>query len=245
MVAAMFFRTKTIKGTPLVQLVEAFRNAEGQPRQRVVVSLGEARLPESEKHLIARAVGSHLLGQADLLSADLSEEATTWVRRILQLAGRSKSARPVYGETVDGVVVERVESENVVQLGPQLAALEAWNHLDLTPMLAQAGLNPSQIATAQLLVANRLIEPSSEWALIDWAERTALPEMRLAEGIFELENLAADAGLLDAVGHLPGRGADALVPGDVIEEFEMVDVHGLNVVRGIMEPVDSAAERIN
>jgi len=138
-----------------------------------------------------------------------------------------------------------VESENVVQLGPQLAALEAWNHLDLTPMLAQAGLNPSQIATAQLLVANRLIEPSSEWALIDWAERTALPEMRLAEGIFELENLAADAGLLDAVGHLPGRGADALVPGDVIEEFEMVDVHGLNVVRGIMEPVDSAAERIN
>jgi len=177
MVAAMFFRTKTIKGTPLVQLVEAFRNAEGQPRQRVVVSLGEARLPESEKHLIARAVGSHLLGQADLLSADLSEEATTWVRRILQLAGRSKSARPVCGETVDGVVVERVESENVVQLGPQLAALEAWNHLGLTPMLAQAGLNPSQIATAQLLVANRLIEPSSEWALIDWAERTALPEM--------------------------------------------------------------------
>jgi len=82
MVAAMFFRTKTIKGTPLVQLVEAFRNAEGQPRQRVVVSLGEARLPESEKHLIARAVGSHLLGQADLLSADLSEEAATWVRRI-------------------------------------------------------------------------------------------------------------------------------------------------------------------
>jgi hypothetical protein len=28
-----------------------------------------------------------------------------------------------------------------------------------------------------LLVANRLIEPLSEWALIDWAERTALPEL--------------------------------------------------------------------
>jgi transposase len=44
-------------------------------------------------------------------------------------------------------------------------------------MLASLGMNPSRIATAQLLVANRLIEPLSEWALIDWAQRTALPEL--------------------------------------------------------------------
>ena len=45
----MFFRTKILKDTPLVQLVEAFRNAEGQPRQRVVASLGDAAIPEAEK----------------------------------------------------------------------------------------------------------------------------------------------------------------------------------------------------
>ena len=39
----MYFRTKAIKGTPLVQLVESYRNAEGSPRQRVVASLGENR----------------------------------------------------------------------------------------------------------------------------------------------------------------------------------------------------------
>ncbi|MDA7643815.1 hypothetical protein N8564_01285, partial [Verrucomicrobiales bacterium] len=39
------------------------------------------------------------------------------------------------------------------------------------------GMNSSRIATAQLLVANRFIEPLSEWALIDWAEHTALPEL--------------------------------------------------------------------
>ncbi|MFT5402410.1 MAG: hypothetical protein ACI9DF_001238, partial [Verrucomicrobiales bacterium] len=38
----MYFRTKTIKGTPLLQLVESYRNAEGSPRQRVVASLGDA-----------------------------------------------------------------------------------------------------------------------------------------------------------------------------------------------------------
>jgi len=173
----MFFRTKSIKGASLLQLVESYRNTEGQPRQRVVVSLGDAKLPDTEKSTIARAVENHLLGQSDLLPHDLSEEAAGWVRRILQLAGRSKSARPVSNKTIDGVIIDRVETENVVQLGPQLVALEAWKRLGMGTILEEVGLNPSQIATAQLLVANRLIEPSSEWALVDWAERTALPEM--------------------------------------------------------------------
>jgi hypothetical protein len=110
----MYFRTKSIKGCKLVQLVESYRNEEGQPRQRVVVS--------------------YPLGDA---------------------------------------------------------------------LLEGAGLNASQFATAQLLVTSRRIEPSSDscvpggrriesaagakprsprerasqWALIDWAERTALPEL--------------------------------------------------------------------
>ncbi len=130
----MFFRTKTVKGTALVQLVESYRNEEGQPRQRVVVSLGDATLPKMEMPAIARAVENHLSGHSELLPAELSEEAAGWVRRILQLAARSKSARPVGSESVDGVVVERVQSENIVQLGPQLIALEAWKNLGLTRM---------------------------------------------------------------------------------------------------------------
>jgi len=31
----MYFRTKTVKNTFLLQLVESYRNAEGLPRQRV------------------------------------------------------------------------------------------------------------------------------------------------------------------------------------------------------------------
>lgn len=173
----MYFRAKTIKSSQLLQLVESYRNAEGQPRQRVVVSLGDAKLPEAEMPKIARAVENHLLGHVELLAEELSEEAASWVRRILQLAGRSKSARPVYSETIDGVIVDGVQSENVVALGPQLVALHAWESLGLSSTLENSGLNASQIATAQLLVAGRLIEPSSEWALIDWAEGTALPEL--------------------------------------------------------------------
>jgi hypothetical protein len=45
----LYFCTKIVKGTPvvqLVQLVESFRNPEGQPRQHILTSLGDSRLLE-------------------------------------------------------------------------------------------------------------------------------------------------------------------------------------------------------
>ena len=61
----MYFRTKFLKGTPLVQLVHSYRNNEGHPRQRVLASLGDAKIPEGEKHGIARAVEQYLEGTQD------------------------------------------------------------------------------------------------------------------------------------------------------------------------------------
>ena len=73
--------------TALVQLVEADIKTQGQPRQRVIVSLGDAKLPELDKHSIARAVTA---------------------------------------KKIDGVLVDRIATENVDSLGPQLVALQAW-----------------------------------------------------------------------------------------------------------------------
>lgn len=178
----MFFRTKSIKGSPLLQLVESYRNAEGQPRQRVVVSLGDAVIPDDERKPIARAVQQRLLGEPDLFDDNLSADAAGWVTRIVQLAENSKGTRiplhtHTHSHTADGVLVDKIETENVVQLGPQLVALQAWEELGLSSILRDLNLSPKQIATAQLMVANRLIEPLSEWALIEWSHQTALPEL--------------------------------------------------------------------
>lgn len=174
----MYFRTKTIKGSALTQLVQSYRNEEGLPRQRVIASLGDALLPENEKKLIAQAVEARLHGEQELCELMLSDEATPWVDRIVQLASASKGANNIVSiKTVDGVLIDQIETENVVQLGPQLVAIKAWEELGFGRMLGDLGMNASQIATAQLMISNRLIEPLSEWALIDWAGRTALPEM--------------------------------------------------------------------
>ena len=42
----MFFRLKHSKSGQVLQLLESYRNQEGQPRQRVVVSLGDAADPQ-------------------------------------------------------------------------------------------------------------------------------------------------------------------------------------------------------
>ena len=173
----MFFRTKSIKGTPLVQLVESFRNAEGLPRQRVVASLGDVAIPEDRRRAIAKAVERQLCGNTDFFESDLDQESAEWVTRITRIAGRSKSASHVPATSVDGVIIDEIQTSNVVQLGPQLVALKAWDELNLTALLESCGMKSPAIATAQLMVSNRLIEPLSEWALIDWSERTALPEL--------------------------------------------------------------------
>jgi hypothetical protein len=172
----MYFRTKSIKGSQLVQLVHSYRNSDCLPRQRVIAPLGDAKLPEAEKSLIASAVERRIHGEGDFFESSLSPEATAWVDRIVQLAGRSQAAKPVPQATVDGVILDSIETTDVVELGPELLALKAWEELRFTPILEALGINPSAIATAQLMVSNRLIEPLSEWALIDWSYRTAIPE---------------------------------------------------------------------
>ena len=49
---------------------------------------------------------------------------------------------------MDGVILDSIETTDVVELGPELVALKAWEELRFTPMLEALGMNPSAIATA-------------------------------------------------------------------------------------------------
>lgn len=162
----------------MLQLVESYRNPEGLPRQRVVASLGDAAVPVDEREAIAKAVELRLRGEALLFPAELSTEAAAWVTRISKIAEQARAV-PLASSTtrLDGVLVDRVRTDNVVGFGPHLVALKAWEALRLSAILGELGIGAEQIAMAQLMVINRLVEPLSEWALIDWSQRTALPEM--------------------------------------------------------------------
>ena len=174
----MFFREKSVRGSRVLQLVESYRNAEGRPRQRVVASLGNAAIPKAERKAVARAVELRLRRERSLLPIALSPAGAAWVVRVAKIAEEARSV-PLKCGTVhlDGVVVDRIWTDEVVGFGPHLAGVGAWDALGLSAILEAQGMTPERIALAQLMVVNRLVEPLSEWALAEWANRTALPEI--------------------------------------------------------------------
>lgn len=174
----MFFREKIVRGSRVLQLVESYRNVEGQPRQRVLVSLGDAAVPEAEFKPIARAIELRLRREEPLLPVELSADAAAWVVRIVKRAEQARSVPLDPGtRLLDGVLIERIQTDGVVGFGPHLVGLEAWDALGFSAILKRQGMKPEQVALARLMVINRLVEPLSEWAMADWANRTALPEM--------------------------------------------------------------------
>jgi hypothetical protein len=103
-----------------VQLVESYRNKAGQPRQRIIVSLGVAQIPESEQASIAKAVERRLLGQDDFFEEQtLSSEGAAWIARIVSIAQRSEGGNePLQASRVDGVLIDLLQTQEVVERGP-------------------------------------------------------------------------------------------------------------------------------
>jgi hypothetical protein len=187
----MFFRRKTSPSGRVLQLLESYRNPHGQPRQRVVLSLGDAPLAAEDWKGVAAAVSDRLYGQAPLLARELSATAQPWVdsitRRVMREA-RWLPLRPALSnpqaESLDGVLVDQVTHSQSAVLGPVLLGKHAWDALRLPEALRALGFNPTQQALAAASVINRLVEPLSEHALREWLGGTALPEL-LGEGILK------------------------------------------------------------
>ena|SRR5674476_84704 len=75
----MFLRVKTSPSGQCLQLLESYRNALGKPSHRVVVSLGDAQIPEADRAMVARMVSQRLHGQEELLPETKRSEVLNWV----------------------------------------------------------------------------------------------------------------------------------------------------------------------
>ena len=186
--------------------MESFRNNEGQPRQRVLASLGNASLPDAELKIIAQILKRKLRHEGDLFSdgqgvASLSKSATYWIDRIYRQVVRDErycqpqavsdtgnlsppsAQSPCSGDCrssghlVDGVQIDEIEHENSSMLGPLLPVKAAWESLRISQCLRELGFSEKQITAAAANIISRLVEPSSEHSLVRWIPTTALPEL--------------------------------------------------------------------
>lgn len=190
-------------------MVESYRDVQGNPCQRVVVSLGNLAIPQSEQATVAKAVERKLCGQADLLPCDLSPQVCQWVDAIAKriecqnnrvsgakdtppaspTTAATQTDQPVQApkpKTLDGVLLEQVDHTHTAALGPSLVGWNAWNRLGMPRLLQDLGFNPAQAQAAAISVINRLASPGSERALLDWLPDSSLPELmdlHVTEGI--------------------------------------------------------------
>ena len=148
----MFFRLKHSKSGQVLQLLESYRNQEGQPHQRVVVSLGDAALSRSDWRPLASAVQKRLYGIDDLLPPEHTRRQQNWIEMILRRIdeqGRWGALQPLGRASqgpsteVDGVLLEKLDhGESGLLLGPILLGLQGWKQLRLDEACKEVGFYP-------------------------------------------------------------------------------------------------------
>lgn len=152
-------------------LVESIRTARG-PRQRVVANLGD--------------ISSYSKRQWESLAARLGED--TDIGSLKERVKKPRRGRPkkhvlrLVGKDKSWITVRlgEVGWKDPRSFGDVYVGLELWNWLGLGKVLRDhvQGYRDIPIETiASLMAVNRLVAPASEWAMVRWWSRTALPEL--------------------------------------------------------------------
>ena len=179
-------RTKrTLRGKTYTNhlLVESVATERG-PRHRVVCSLGSlGPAPKAQWLKLAHHLQESLGGQESLLEQSAEEQALV---QKATLALKSKRERKA-GENID-IDLEQVEVEEARQAGAVHVGHQIWQRLGLDQILTGVGFSHKTCLLTQIMTLNRLIEPSSELAMSEWAARSALSDI-LKE---DLRNLNED-----------------------------------------------------
>ena len=172
----MFFRSKITKTGYATQLVESYRDCEGNPRQKVILSLGGANLPKELWHSVAETIEAHFQGTLFLFPP--SQEVSDWALKIIREMEK-KGWSPRHTETQKAISVQphTITHRETTQLGPELVALKAWETLGFPELLSKIGLNKKQQIDACLSILNRLIDPCSEYALTEWVKTTSFEDL--------------------------------------------------------------------
>ncbi len=176
-------------------MLESYRNAQGTSTHRVVVSLGDANLPENLWKCVSTCVEEKLYGQSELFES--TEKSQLWIDQILKRIEREGKWQPLAearthlasrqaagqdagkqeSEIADGVLIDNIDHTHETTLGPELVALSAWNALEMDSLLAQLGLSGAQCRAAACSVVNRLVDPVTENALPSWLQTSSLPDI--------------------------------------------------------------------
>ena len=177
MISYMYFRLTKTKTTPVLQLVESFRDSEGRPRQKILLSLGNADLPKEIWQEVSEEIANRLKGIQTFLKP--SSEIEKWVERIIKELSKSQKSEQKDFSAAGKIQVNPgdITHFDTTELGPLLPVIKAWESLGFPSILANIGFSPVQIRDAALSIMNRLLDPCSENSLPHWMNTTSFEDL--------------------------------------------------------------------
>jgi transposase len=183
----MFFRSKITKTGHAIQLVESYRDSEGKPRQKIIISLGSINFPKELWKPVAEEIEARLHNV--LLLFPPSKEVSEWTEKIVSEIEK-KGWIPKNKDEKEAITIhpENITHHETTELGPELVALKAWEELGFPKLLREIGFSGKQQVDAALSIMNRILDPCSEHALPAWVKTTSF------EDLFEtpLRNISED-----------------------------------------------------
>lgn len=163
------------------KLVESYRNIDGKPRQRVVMSLGTLDLPRIRWRELASILETRISGQLSFLEdeEDISCLADNIMKHNKFLKSKDKEKNKNDSNSdIKEIDMNSLNTSLLRSLGPELVANSFWNKLQFNEMLMKLGFNEKEISFAKAIIIGRLINPDSEFATWKWFQNnTALVEM--------------------------------------------------------------------
>ena len=186
----MFIRekSKTIKGKKYIQhqLIESIRTPAG-PRQQLVLNLGCVDLHPDKWKELANTIESEVHKQSRLFVTDpqIEKLAKHYAKVIVREKLNKESERAASDTGADrlsadfeSVDVNSVTSSDAKTIGAEHVVLAQMQEYKFDKMLTQLGFTDNQIDYAKILIAGRLVHPSSERETTRWAnEDSAILEL--------------------------------------------------------------------
>lgn len=152
-------------------LVESVRTPQG-PRHKTICSLGDLLSgPRQKWQGLADRVEAALEGQESLEGSDALVES---------IVERIRSTAAVLQDRSNDVVAihtDQVCTETPREAGPVHVGHQLWHRLRLEKILQSSGLSKRACLLSEVMVLNRLVAPTSEHAMPEWVERTALSDI--------------------------------------------------------------------
>lgn len=156
-------------------LMESYRTEKG-PRQRMLLPLGKLTIPRHKWKVLANRIEEIVFGQQSLTLTD--EEIEPLAQHYAELLKRKQTPPQNAGpDTIqDQPQYEEIDVNSIINrksrtIGDEHVSLSMLNRIGLPSILSKLGFTSKEVQLAQLIIAGRMIHPTSEWGTYHWSKK--------------------------------------------------------------------------